>query len=478
MSKKFLLVLMVFSLALAGSAFAAVENIRVSGDINVEAVTRGLDMGSELLTTMDQEDFIFSQARLRFDADLTENVSATLGLINERLWGQEAITTTYAVVDAPAGDIHIDSTTDNTGEIDLDLAYIELKEFLYEPMTVIVGRQNLRYGNGLILADPDTNMTASSNVPTAISDLSLRKSFDAARAILDYAPFTVEAFYAKIDEGLGQPIGAPLTLNTNVDDDINILGVNIAYEWDSYNGITEVYGMMVENAPGFNYEPTAASDINVMGARTQLDLNDNWTIAAEGALQFGSAIISMPMAMPTITADLEAMAGQVMVEYRFLNDYDAKVGACYTYLSGDEDATDDELNTWNPLFEDQSPGEILNILAPNSNLWYLRLSGSMICPGQEDLMLGVSYTYAMLSEKLPSAWTAIAPGMGPIGGNVYAVNTEERDIGSELDFWATYDYTEDVQLKFLGAIFFPEEFFAAANEDNAYLIRGGMTVEF
>ncbi|UCG35108.1 MAG: alginate export family protein [Candidatus Omnitrophota bacterium] len=463
-----------FSLALAGSAFAAVENIRVSGDINIEGVTRGLDAGSELPGTQDQEDFIFSQVRLRFDADLTENVAATIGIINERLWGQDAATTVYTVTDS-IGNIHLDSRTENTAELDLDLAYIELQEFLYEPVTVIVGRQNLRYGNGLIIGDPDTNMTASTGVPAAIGDLSLRKSFDAARVIFDYAPFTFEGFYAKIDEGLGQPLGAPVTLNTNVDDDITILGANLTYEWDSYNGVTEVYAVSVDNAPGINFEPTAASDVITLGGRTQLDLNDNWTIGAEGAIQFGSSIISTG---PTITADLEAMAGQIMAEYRFLNDYDAKIGACYTYLSGDEDGTDDEFNNWNPLFEDQSPGEILNLAGINSNLWYLSFNGSMICPGQEDITLGLSYTYAMLAEKLPSALTQYSPGLGPIAGNVYAVNTEERDIGTELDFWATYDYTEDVQLKFLGAIFFPQEFFASTNEDNAYLIRGGMTVEF
>ena len=69
---------------------------------------------------------------------------------------------------------------------------VEFKEFLYQPLTVIVGRQNLRYGNGLIIGDPDTDQTASGKVPVAISDLSLRKSFDAVRGIFDFAPWTID----------------------------------------------------------------------------------------------------------------------------------------------------------------------------------------------------------------------------------------------------------------------------------------------
>src|SRR4030042_5211917 len=151
MSRKLLIAFTAALFVLAGTTFAAVENIKVSGDIAVTAVNRNLAMGNDeenfthlpsvaFGPNVDEEDFVFSQVRLRFDADLTEGVSAVVRLINERMWGSE---------DEDNGNIGL-VTTGDTGnragllqggdtEIDLDLAYIEMKEFLYQPLTLDVG---------------------------------------------------------------------------------------------------------------------------------------------------------------------------------------------------------------------------------------------------------------------------------------------------------------------------------------------------
>ena len=182
---KRLLLIAVISFALMGTASAAVENIKVSGDITAQGILRDLTLGSD--STDQIEEFLFSQVRLRFDADLTEGVSAVIRFINERVWGEE--------------DWYADDT-----DIDLDLAYIELKEFLYEPLTMIIGRQNLRYGNALIIGDPDTNMKiakgwgsdflSNATSPDYFGDLSKRKSFDAIRSIIDYSPWTIDIIQA------------------------------------------------------------------------------------------------------------------------------------------------------------------------------------------------------------------------------------------------------------------------------------------
>jgi hypothetical protein len=129
-------------LLLSVPAFAAVENIKVSGDINEQFVWRDLSMGGTVYNQMDSESYLYSQVRLRFDADLTENVSGVIRLLDERTWGEE------------------DTFGDNS-ELTLDLAYVELKEFLYQPLSVTVGRQNLRYGSALIVGDPDTNQAVA-----------------------------------------------------------------------------------------------------------------------------------------------------------------------------------------------------------------------------------------------------------------------------------------------------------------------------
>ncbi|MFH1492288.1 MAG: hypothetical protein ABIE81_02970, partial [Candidatus Omnitrophota bacterium] len=132
---------------LAIPAFAEVQNIKVSGDIKVTGVNRGqLDLreASDENELDDTISAMLSTVRLRVDADLTENVSTTVRLINERVWGELYNENSQ---DATSGS----STIGQDALVELDLAYLTLKEFFYAPLTVIIGRQPLRYGNGLII---------------------------------------------------------------------------------------------------------------------------------------------------------------------------------------------------------------------------------------------------------------------------------------------------------------------------------------
>jgi len=405
MSRKLIIAMAILSFAFAGTTFAAVENIKVSGDTTVQAVTRNLSLGSEATDTADAEDFVLSQIRLKFDADLTEGISAVIRILNERVWGSE--------------DIHADETS-----FALDLGYVELKEFFYDPLTLIVGRQNLRYGSGLIVGDPDTNRivatTSTGNV--AFADLSMRKSFDAVRGILDFAPYTIDLVYAKVDEN-----------TTNLDDDITLLGVNVAYDWGSYNGVTEGYFFSV-NGRNITVDAEEEDSTWTVGARTQFDPNDNLTLGLEGAYQGGDVAADDP------GNKRDAWAGIVNAEYKFLNDYNTKVGLQFTYLSGDDDADDAVVKEWDVLFEDQMPGEILNLL-PNSNLQLLTVTTSMM--PREDLTLGLLYTHARLAEKLNSStWDTLGVAGSSVAGNTYTANTNKKTVGNEIDMYAVYDYTK------------------------------------
>ncbi|MCF7875213.1 MAG: hypothetical protein K9L96_04535 [Candidatus Omnitrophica bacterium] len=446
MSKKLIVLVALMSLALLGSSFAAVENIKVSGDIKSTAITRNLSLGSTTSPTRDAEDFLFSQVRLRFDADLTEGVSAVVELLNERNWG-----------DTDTGD------SDNDDEIRLEKAYLQLNEFLYQPLTVKIGRQNLYYGNGLIIGDPDTNQADSSYWGastgwTGAGDLSLHKSFDAVRGTLDYAPYTIDMIYAKIDEG-----------NTNQRDDITLWGTNVGYDWASYNGVTEGYFFATDGRTGIQ-EVEDQDYTYTIGGRMQMDPNDNITLGAEGAYQFGDANGSY---MASADEHLSAFAAQVNSEYRFLNDYNAKIGLSYTYLSGNDDSGNN-YEGWDPLFEDQTPAEIINILFENSNMMYTTLSGSMM--PREDITLGLQWTWAKLAENVDGS--TYSPSIGSARNNTYAVDRDETEIGNEIDAYACYDYTEDVQIKLTGAWFMPGNYFTSANEDTAYSLRAGINVDF
>ena len=86
--KKLIVSLAALSMILLGTTYAAVDNIQVSGDITAGAITRDLSMGavgdSYSGDNIDSEDFLYSQVRVRFDAVLTEGVSAVVNFRSTR----------------------------------------------------------------------------------------------------------------------------------------------------------------------------------------------------------------------------------------------------------------------------------------------------------------------------------------------------------------------------------------------------------
>ncbi|MFA6281053.1 MAG: alginate export family protein [Candidatus Omnitrophota bacterium] len=466
MSKKLLILSAVLFMALSGMAFAAVENIKVSGDINLEAVARDFSLGGTGSgIPMDAESYLLSQVRLRFDADLTENVSGTIRLINERTWGSNYDYSTP-----------VDGYEYTQDDIGIDLAYIQLKEFLYQPLTVIAGRQNLRYGSGLIVGDPDTNMmTAENSNEEIFGDLSLKKSFDAARIILDFAPWTIDGIYSKVNAN-----------NTYIKDNTDLWGINANYQWGSFDGVSELYYFGTQNNRyGDLYSkvntqvPENQNIVNAVGGRLQFNPIEKMTLGFEGAYQFGDVnLYSYP---DNPARHLSAFAIEAMAEYRFMTKYNPKLGLNYVYLSGNKSSNIGDLNNndswggWDPMFEDQSLGEVANLLFPNSNVQAVRASGSMM--PREDITVGASYTFLKLANKLTS-YSTYSPAMGWYSQNTYAIDGLESYLGSEVDAYALYDYTEDVQLKVSGGWFIPGDFFTEANDDLAYSVRGGLNLNF
>ena len=448
MGRKLIIALALLSFALAGTTFAAVENIKVSGDISATGISRDLGMGdgTGINSAGDNHEAFISQIRLRFDADLTEGVSATLRLLSQETWGE-----------------------DNSDDIEVDLASVELKEFLYDPLTLIIGKQNLRYGSGLIVGDADTNQGNANDTATGLpgiaTDLSLRKSFDAIRAVLDFAPWTIDLIMAQIDEGV--------TNQTN--DDEKLWGINAAYDWSSYNGVTEVYLFRGDQAPNTAFDPTQNKEnvVSATGIRVAFDPTDKISLSGEAAYQFGTRA---PAAAGQ-DDDISAYAIQAGGEYKFLNDKNVRVGINYSYLSGNKQDQQDTNTAWVPMWEDQSPAELINILMNNSNAQYLTLSGSMM--PREDVTLGLSYTHARFAQELGGAEGATwSPTSGPATNNAYQVEANDSHFGDELDAYLVYDYTEDVQLKLTSAFFIPGSVFTEQNDAVAHSVKAGLTVGF
>lgn len=441
MRKNWIIVLaLALMVGMACASYAEVQDVKVGGDLAVKGIARNnfdLSNGSAGDKRDDDASFLLSQARVRIDANLTDNVSATVRLLNERVWGVE--------------------DTANT-EIDVDLAYVVLKEFLYanSPVTLTVGRQELSFGNGLIIGDVDTNRD-SVLAPSYAYDLSLRKAFDAIRATLNYDPLVVDLVFAKVDEG------SDLVRN----DDTDLYGVNARYALSDKQSAELYYFSKVDSSKD------KTDKVNVIGGMLSGELIDRVTGSLEYAYQFGKKRDSDISGI--INAKRRAWALQAMLNYSLpvAEKLLPNLGLSYTYLSGDKDLDGGKYKAWDPMFENQTPNSITNALFSNTNVQVVTVSGSI--KPVEDLTLKAVYGMYRLAQKIDPAAGGIS---GPYSPSTGYATTSKKCLGNALDLIATYDYTEDVQLGLSLGWFKPGKAFTKDYRHDATEVIGSMKVSF
>ncbi|MDD4894336.1 MAG: alginate export family protein [Candidatus Omnitrophica bacterium] len=480
MSKRLILILVaVFVLGLAFSAYAEVQNVKVSGDITMTAIGRNdLTLTTNEPTTSDFGKKIrtfLSQVRVRVDADLTDNVSTTVRLLNERTWGEE--------LDEPnAPDTYKDS---ENSSIDIDLAYATLKEFLYSPLTLTVGRQEMKFGNGLVLGARTTNAIAGGHgnanrfLPNSIDDFSLRKSFDAIRATLDYNPLAIDLLYSRLSES-----------SVKTFDNANLYGINANYAFNK-NLDTELYTFLRQRDTGFMTagvagQPSKGENLYATGLRANYTGIKDLALGLEGAIQYGNHIANTDI-YPNEGADtnqsrsVKAWAIQAIADYKLpvMVKYTPTVGGSYTYLSGDKPgSTNNTYKGWDPMFEDQNGGTLFNKIFALTNMQIYNINASV--KPMDDIKLMANYYYLRANQPYATGDTGTVTLSGIPGDPTYTMKGGKLDLGNEIDLGVTYDYTEDVQFALTGGAFIPGQAFdkQEGNRKTAKQLVGSMKVTF
>jgi hypothetical protein len=443
-----------------GAAYAEVQNVKVSGDIKIIGVARNNFTlgnpadgnpaivtrtpyesadGPALATTKedDKSRFIATQTRVRIDADLTDNVMATVRLINERVWTGESISST---------------------DIDLDLAYVTLKEFLYSPLTLTLGRQEIRFGNQLIIGSAGTYSTANPGPLNGLpEDLSVRNAFDALRATLNYDPLVIDLVYAKT-----RNINAKPVYNLNASNDTDLFGINASFDiTKKVNVQAYVWDRKDKSAP---VNDNNKDDIYTIGALISVMPIEGFKTSLESAWQYGKT----RGRTGSLEESRNAWAIQALADYTFTKlKFSPSIGASYTYLTGGSDK-----NGWNPMYYNQALNPIAYAIFPFTNLSVINLRGSV--KPMEDVTLSANYGNYRLVNGVSSFNTAKADG----NGNYYTIITGgKKELGNELDLGLTYDYTEDVQIGLSAGWFFDGSAIQREARDATQLM-GSMKVSF
>ena len=427
------------------AAYAEVQNVKISGDITMSGVARN-HFGLNAPTVGDNSDLkessLMSQIRVRIDADLTDNVQATVRLINERIWNGQ-------------NDIN-NSNASNSTNIDLDLAYVTLKEFLYSPLTLTVGRQEIKFGNGLIIGKSGAAI-GTTNIPT---DLSERSAFDAIRATLDYDPLVVDLIYAKVRQTMD-----------NDRNDIALAGINATYALNKKINVSGYYFIKKDDYKNAAATTRGKTDkVNTIGGLVSSTPIDNLTASLEAAYQFGRADSANVTQKKHDAWTLQAMADYTFAKVKTT----PKIGASYTYLSGQSNG-DTRNGGWDQMFYDQKLNNITYALLPMTNMSVFNLKAS--CKPVEDVTLSAVYGWYDVAQKSSGTLTSPSSGNGAtpyLNGISY---TGKTHLGDAIDATVTYDYTEDVQFALTGGLFRAGNALAT-NEKAAQQLIGSMKVTF
>ena len=479
MRRLILVGLLAFAVALTGTAYAEVQNIKVSGDIDMKAVTHnnydlkafqknrspggGGGMSDSDDSNDDNENFTLSTVHVSVAADLTDNVSASVRLLNQRKW---------------------DSHAAGIDQISLDNAYVTLKEFLYSPLTVIAGRQNLNYGNGFVvgdgslLADPDAVFSTSG----VGGEYSAYNAFDAVRAILDFAPVTVEGVWAKVNE-------------TNVAaDDESLYGAVVNYKLDRWSAEVEPYWFYKDidgagragttitvngatsNGGARAYE---VSKTHTVGVRLAASPIENLKWSGELAHQLGYLRDTNALGAGGQKRNRSAWGASVYANYTWAKvPWTPATGVGWDYYSGEQargtkeaaDGTDrkDVFNAWDPVYRGYHTAYIQDFFsgadAP-ANLYTTIDANDTGAGTNRHLIYGDVLLSPMKDVKLWARYTHVRFDKAPRPGR-------SHHAGDEVDAKVTYDYTDDVQLALFGGWFVPGRYY---DEPAATFNRGDTT---
>ena len=520
--------------AIAAPTFAAVQNIKVSGSIEERAIYLDnfdlrnktlestnrripnlLPNGSGNSINADQETFILQTVKVGVDSDLTDNVSASVVLDNQTKWGQ-----TF------------------TAGVNVNKAFITLKEFFYQPLTVRVGRQDLKFGQGFVIGPGiyrNTNATFVQPTETASDRVnvigvpanvalypisgplglqySIETYYDAIRATLDLDPWTVDAIYSKI-----------MSTNT-ANDDEELAGVNVAYKFDQYSAKAEAYYFfkidpnlnsdmgLIDPVHYFNIGGVANLDFtvpgvgarnyeeeqtHVFGLRGDIIPVENLMLTGEGAVQWGSLDDNMGLWNRTTNGsslDRKKLAWAITAYGNYLwkdVSYKPNLGLGVEYLSGEENGNGGRWNAWDPMFRGNSLSMIRGYQAGQQGVLNRPQGGNIyetVDPNDPSGSTDAITLYVdgglkpmddlSLKARYLHFWSAVSGSIGTTGGN-----NRNRNIGDEVDTTLVYDYTEDVQFDLTGGVFIPGSFYDD-NSDTltnsttpAVIVTGGVKVAF
>ncbi|RJP69317.1 MAG: DUF1302 family protein [Candidatus Abyssobacteria bacterium SURF_17] len=418
-------------------------------------------------------DWYTQRTRVNVDAKLSGGVRGFVELQSFDVWGDDPNDNAADDVEAFDAVFSTDEQKSEAGSdndlVDLYQAYIEMNEIAGYPLQVRIGRQELVYGREWLLGNNDAGVNFSG------------LAFDAVKASYESDLVRIDAWVSKLAD-----FSSPQFAGVQEEDaDIDFYGVYGT--WKGFESmLIEAYWMERYNGNSLLGDDTSDPDsLHTVGAR----IAGTWDVMGllpgmldynvEGAYQFGDNNVGPAS---DSSGDYEAWAFNAMAGYTLTEvAWMPRIELEYAYFTGDDDAFDGDTEEFNRLFSDVHYGELNlggNFDQGATNLHIIRIGASAV--PVEKLTASADFYYFLLAEddeeglaKTFGVPQIIAQeGLDLGGGIVLPVVTvgNEDQVGMELDLAASYQYTEDLNLRAGWAHFFAddaiEDSWGAGNDDD------------
>ncbi len=492
---------------LTAVAYAETQSVKVSGDLAIRSFLRDAwdlqKSPNEPIVrtglTSSTQTWVMSTTEVQIDADLTDNVSACVRLANERDWnvGTKATTQVTPFLTEYATQVQVEN------DVGVEKAYVKLKEFIYSPLTLTIGRQDLWFGKGLIVGanqrfdaawyafgalanQPNPGFLAATVNGINAPEYSCYNSFDALKAVLDYNPWTITAISAKIWEYQPQD-----------DDDVNLWGTNIGYKFDQYKADVEGYWFWKQDRSPTKWNAFQGNnDVHTFGIRASADPIDAVTVNGEVAWQGGGYISARRQ---TNRRSRNAWAADLGGEWRYLADkwsWKPKLAAEYIFYSGNQEeenvnTVEGDYNGWDRMYRGKYDSAIREwvgtyyatarypfVASPNRN--DPKTADASYQNQHQVVLSGTVQPIESLTLKgqCNLFWAHHDISLIAADGSLRGNAIDKKYLGTEFDLQAIWDYTEDVSFGLLGGWFYPGQAYGDLKDKSATDIVGTVKVSF
>lgn len=468
----------VFCLAgLGWVTHAQVGNVDVTGDLmllwftsanNYDFSDRGREITDEqgqVRHTNDAVDFARQEAHLYFTVhDLGgDNVMVRIGLEADRAFesGSLPFGRSGAASDRLAPD------NDSSLDLFLEEAYVKIAQLYNSPFTVTLGRQFINLGD-----DPNSDNAfntwwgSSFNFGDA-SWFGQRKLSDLGTWEID--PFDAVRLDTDLDHLFLSLIGFTVDETFLENDDVAGFAAWAAYDGFAGNEVDLYYILTDADARAMDGVDWAQ---HILGLRLAGDITEILSYKAELAHNW------IDLSIPGDSAVAEGWAADLGLNLHPNLSRKPIFGVGLTWLEGDF-GSDQQLKDYRFFFRPYSAkryGELFDDYT-FTNLLILSANGGLNLTNSVSLSSSVYYfladdkDYTTLADPLPFK----PRSRSGTGGS----SDPEGDLGWEWDTYLDYQFNDEITMQFGGGIFFPgDRFKQEKREDDAYFMRGRLTVEF